>query len=380
MANQLALAIENARFYELAQQEIAERRQAEAKFQGLLEAAPDAITAVNRQGKIVFANPQTEQLFGYQTEELLGKPIEILLLEHLRSKHVELRTDYFSKPHLRPMGAGLELFGKRKDASKFPVEISLSPLETAEGTLVISAIRNITGRKQAEEKLRESNERLRNLARHLESIREEERVRIARELHDQLGQALIALKMDVTWLVKRLSENNEGLIKKTTAMSQLIGTTIKLVQKISTELRPSLLDDLGLVAAIEWQAQELQGRTGIVCQLELGPEETFDINPELNVTIFRILQETLTNIARHAQATEVNVHLTKQDSQLELIVNDNGIGITKAQIFDPKSFGLIGIQERVHPWSGQVEIKGISGAGTTVRVTISLEQQERKSQ
>ena len=168
-----------------------------------------------------------------------------------------------------------------------------------------------------------------------------------------------------------MPEQQEALIKKTQEMSKLISTTIQTVKRISTELRPGVLDDLGLIAAIEWQAQEFQGRTQIKCELTTEGED-IDLDRDLATTVFRIFQEAITNVARHANATVVKVNLKKEKGQLVLQVQDNGDGITKKQIAHPKSFGLIGMRERARLWNGNIEINGISGKGTTITAIIPL--------
>jgi PAS domain S-box-containing protein len=237
-------------------------------------------------------------------------------------------------------------------------------------------IGNVLERKGAEEELKSSREQLRNLSAHLQSAREEERRHIAREIHDELGQALTALKMDISWLINKLPESEKPLIKKTKSISELIDTTIQTGQRILTELRPGLLDDLGLVAAIEWQAEEFQKRTGIKCEATLDPEEII-LDQDRSTAIFRIFQETLTNVARHANATKVKVNLKKKAEKLILKVKDDGRGITEKQISDPKSFGLIGIRERVHLFGGESKISGIRDKGTTVTVGIPLDGETR---
>lgn len=232
-------------------------------------------------------------------------------------------------------------------------------------------VQNLAEHKRAEEELESSREQLRNLARYLESAREGERSRIARELHDEMGQALTALKMDLSWLNKALPKDQITLREKTTSMSKLTDTAIKTVKRISTELRPGILDDLGLAAAIEWQAEEFQQRTGIKCEVSLYPED-ISLDQVLSTAIFRVLQETLTNVARHTQATKVRIHLRGKAGKLVLEVIDDGKGITLKQISDPKSLGLVGMRERILPWHGEVKISGIPGEGTTVMVSIPL--------
>ncbi len=231
--------------------------------------------------------------------------------------------------------------------------------------------REVAIRKKAEEELRQSRERLRNLSAHIESMREAERTSIAREVHDELGQSLTALKMDLAWLHKRLPEKPEALNKKANEMAELITTTIQTVKRISTELRPGVLDDLGLIAAIEWQTQEFRERTQIPCEF-ITESEDIDLSRDISTTVFRILQEALTNITRHANATRVEVILRKGDGQLMLQVRDNGKGITEEQITDTNSFGIIGMRERARLVNGSITIKGISGKGTIVTVNIPI--------
>jgi PAS domain S-box-containing protein len=237
-------------------------------------------------------------------------------------------------------------------------------------------IGNVLEHKRAEDELKSSREQLRNLTSYLQSVREEERRHIAREIHDELGQTLTALKMDISWLINKLPEGEKPLIEKTKSISKLIDTTIQTSQRILTELRPGLLDDLGLAAAIEWQAEEFQKRIGIKCKATLDPEE-FIVDQDRSTAIFRIFQETLTNVARHANATRVRVNLGEKAGKLMLKVKDNGKGITEKQISDPKSFGLIGIQERVHLFGGEFKISGIRDKGTTVTVVIPLGRETR---
>jgi signal transduction histidine kinase len=234
-------------------------------------------------------------------------------------------------------------------------------------------IRDITERKRTEEQLRTSRGQLRALSAHLQSIREEERTLVAREIHDELGQALTGLKMDLSWLIKRFPEGQTLLMEKAKSMLKFIDTTIQSVRRLSTKLRPGVLDDLGLIAAIEWQAQEFQNRTGIQCKFNSSLREV-DLDRDRSTAVFRILQETLTNVARHASATRVNIYLGKKDASIVLIVEDNGRGITKNEIFDPKSLGLLGMRERALVFGGKVEIKGKSGKGTTVTLRIPTQK------
>ncbi len=212
---------------------------------------------------------------------------------------------------------------------------------------------------------RSACEQLSNLASYLQAAREEERTRIAREIHDEFGQALTTLKMDLSWIAKRLSQSETALHQKTASMSQLIDATVQMVHRVATELRPGILDDLGLAAAIEWQTQEFAKRTGLDYELDLSPKDLV-LDRELTTAIFRVFQETLTNIARHAEATRVSVTLKDEPDEWVLTVHDDGVGLTRKQVDSFKSLGLVGMRERVHPWGGAITFYGVPNQGTTV--------------
>lgn len=218
---------------------------------------------------------------------------------------------------------------------------------------------------------RTARRQLRDLAGYLQTAREKERTHIAREIHDEFGQILTALKMDLSWLSRRLPGSEAHLVEKAAAMSDLIDAAIHTVRRVATELRPGLLDDLGLVPAIEWQAEQFAARTGIAFELHLGEEELV-LDRDLATAIFRIFQETLTNVGRHAEATQVRVHLETSADELVLTVQDDGIGITVDQISDPTSLGLVGMRERAHYWGGDVALQGRPGQGTAVTVRVPL--------
>jgi signal transduction histidine kinase len=222
-----------------------------------------------------------------------------------------------------------------------------------------------------------SRERLRSLAAHLQSVREEERTRMAREIHDEFGQMLTGFKMDLSWLDKRLGETKTkvgrpALAEKVKSMSGLVDEMVRSVRRIAAELRPGVLDDLGLVAAIEWQAREFQKRTGIGCKLSTALDNVA-LPPQLSTAVFRILQETLTNVARHAQASHLTVSLAAKAKRLVLEVQDNGRGITEVERIHSKSFGLVGMRERAMILGGDFDIRGAPGKGTTVTVSIPLD-------
>jgi signal transduction histidine kinase len=235
-------------------------------------------------------------------------------------------------------------------------------------------------RRRAEKQLRESHEQLRALSVYLQHVREEERTRIAREVHDELGQALTSCKLDLSWIAGRLPKNLKPLIEKARALSAHMDSTIHTVRRISTELRPGILDHLGLVAALEWQANEFQTRTGIRCVVHSSLRD-LELEQELATTFFRIFQETLTNIIRHAGATEVSVHLKQCDGRIIMEVKDNGRGISAEEISNPRSMGLLGMKERSALLGGEFTIGALrTGHGTRVKVSIPLRQSEPEKQ
>ncbi len=231
---------------------------------------------------------------------------------------------------------------------------------------------DVTERMRAEEQLKKSNEQLRALSVRLQTAREEQSIRIAREIHDELGSALTGLKMDMSWLARRLSgQSPDGVHQKFQSALQLIDETVSKVRNISTQLRPSVLDDLGLAAAIEWQAREFQKRTEIECRI-VSLQEDITLSAEKSTAVFRIFQEILTNVTRHAQASRVEVCMEEHGGDLILKVSDNGVGIKENEIGEAKSLGLLGMRERAMVFGGEVKVVGADGRGTTVTVRIPL--------
>lgn len=238
-----------------------------------------------------------------------------------------------------------------------------------EGDDFLLILQDITHRKQAEEALLRSREQLRDLAGHVESIREEERKRIARDVHDALGQALTALRIDLASIQKSLSDEQEDLHDRLGLMNASIGSIIQTVRRIAADLRPGVLDDLGIVAALEWQTDEFAKRTGIACSFT--PSVNYlEMNPDCSTALFRVYQEVLTNVARHAEASAVQVSLRHRDGKIVLRVKDNGRGIREQEVKDMRSLGLVGMRERLLPWEGRVEFRGKPDHGTTVTIIL----------
>jgi len=340
----------------------------------ILDTTGALIAVLDNEGNIVQFNKACETLTGYQEHEVVGQRLRNFLFE---AKELESANAIFHNQPAYQFPIDFESIWVAKDGTHHLIACSTTNLEDDKGNIqwVLFTGLDITERKQVEQEVRKSQEQLRNLAAHLQSIREEERTLIAREIHDELGQALTALKMDIAWLNKKLPPDQQLLLDKIKAMSHLIDSTTQTVKKISSKLRPGLLDDLGLVAAIEWQSEEFMNRTGIKCDLTLLSNHTV-LDRDRSTALFRIFQETLTNIACHAAASKIEVRLQQNNDRVTLIVTDNGIGIAEQQISSSSSLGLIGMRERAYVLGGEVKIQGIKGKGTTVTVTLPLSKEE----
>ncbi len=240
---------------------------------------------------------------------------------------------------------------------------------------VVAIYDDVTERKEAEFELKVSREQMRRLANHLETAREEERKKIAFEIHDELGYALTAIRLDIAWLLKKMADFDDIYLQRIKSMSELTETTLNKVRSISTQLRPSVLDHFGIAAAIDWAAKEFQKRTAVRCKVIIYPED-IRLDENVSIAVFRIFQEALTNITRHANASRVDVSFTNDNGIIELQVKDNGKGISKKQIDALKSLGLVGMREKAKNLGGTLDISGRKGMGTTVSLTIPLNQKE----
>lgn len=344
-------------------------RESEARFRTIFEYSPVAIFVTDLESMVIDANPAACQLHGSKRDELVGQSVLDLFPQQ------EKRNGEGNGPKLRrTRWNSTQSFAATRQGEAIPIAVTASRIEYADRDAVLLHVRDISEQKRAEAQLRNSREQLRALSRRVQNAREKERRRIAREVHDEVGQALTGLKMDVAWLGKHLVEQgdadwNPKFLSKIESMSGVIEATMHVVRKIATELRPSVLDALGLVPTIEWQGQEFQNRTGIRCSVRVAAAG-LKTKPEISTAIFRILQEILGNVARHAKASAVKIDVKEKPPSLVLEVRDNGRGINDLEICAPDSLGLLGIRERALAFGGEVKIRGSAGKGTTITVFV----------
>jgi PAS domain S-box-containing protein len=379
-------------------------RESEERLRLLIQGVQEyGIFQLDPLGNVVSWNAGAGRLMGYHAEEIIG--------QHFSEFYP--KEDVLNGKPQRSMAEAVrrgqsvdEGWRVRKDGARFWANVVLTALRDAEGNLrgfakltrdmterrereealtrakellelrveqraaVLTRVNEelrveIADRKHAEEQFKETLKQLRALAARLQRVREEERASIAREIHDELGQACTAIKMDLALIGRKITRRQAQLRAKIESSMRLVDDMIVTLRRIASDLRPRTLDDLGLAAALEWQGQEFERRTGIHCRVAL-PREPLNLDSERSITIFRIFQESLTNVARHAQATSVEARLEVEGDELIFSVHDNGKGFDPQEAKARKSLGLVGMQERAHLLNGEVSIEGIPGSGTTL--------------
>ncbi|MGB7845721.1 MAG: PAS domain S-box protein [Candidatus Acidiferrum sp.] len=380
------------------------------RFHLLVQAVQEyAIIHLDSLGNVVSWNNGAEILKGYGAGEILGKHFSVFYPPEDISigKPQQMLKEAAQRGQFEDEGWRI-----RKDGSRFWANVVVTPLRNADGTLVgfAKVTRDITERHgkeemlakdkellelrieqrtavlsrvnlelrteiaehaKAEEQLRASRDQLRALAARLQSVREAERTSMAREIHDELGQACTAIKMDLALIQRKTSKSQAPLRQKLDSTTQLVDGMIVTLRRIASDLRPRTLDDLGLTSALEWQAEEFEKRTGISCRVTL-PQEPLSLDADRSTAIFRIFQESLTNVARHSQATQVAARLETTEDQLLFHVQDNGVGFDPAEVKTRKSLGLVGMQERALLLNGELNVEGIPGSGTILTLRIPL--------
>ena len=338
-----------------------------SRAHALFQSAAQGIVIVDRTGRVVMANPAMQKMFGYG-DELIGESVETLLPKTLHGAHEAHRGRYFQNPQTRPMGVGLDLLARRKDGSEFYAEISLSHFPSAEGTLAVAFVTDISKRRADEQILRQQRENLQTLAGRLMTAQDDERRRIARNLHDDLSQQLAHLAIDIGKLATNASAS--AVLSDLRPLQLHAAEAAETVRRISHELHPSILDDIGLEAAIEQYCEEFEERTGIAAEFTSRnvPEA---LPPEIASSIYHITQEALRNVAKHAQSESVTITLDSDGTVVRLIVKDNGIGLP-ASSSQRKGIGIAAMQERANLINARFDIQSQPGAGTAVRVEVPL--------
>lgn len=351
--------------YELALAE------SENRLRTIVQTEPECIKVTDRSGIVLEMNPAGMEMLEATAEQILGKSILDVVDNNYRDQYIKLSERIFEG---QPFKYEFEVTTFRGNKRWFESHVVPMRNPSGEITSSLAITRDITTQKKTEDEILHMNDRLRLLSAHLLKVREDERTLIAREIHDELGQQLTSLKIDLSWLRSKMPKDKPLLEEKAKSMISLIDDTVKSVRRISTELRPGILDDLGLIAALEWQSQEFFKRTSIFTDFTTNlPDERFD--KSLSTGIFRVFQESLTNIARHSKATRVKSSLLKVDKNIVLTIADNGRGIEKSTLESQKTLGLMGMQERAMMMGGNLEIESVRGA----RIILTVPAPEPKS-
>jgi PAS domain S-box-containing protein len=346
-------------------------RDANDRYHKTIESVMDAIVGVDGSHNIILFNPAAQRMFGLDKSQAIGKPLALLLPERARAGHALPMDRFMCAPREpRPMAPDVEVTGLRADGSEFPMEATISRTMVEGMPQLTAVLRDITQRRRAEDEMHEMNRQLRSLSASLQEVREQERARIALELHDDLGQQLTGLKLELSWLTARLKDGRAPAPDEIGPMRQQLDTAIASVRRIATELRPPILDDLGFGEAVSWHVAEFARRSGLKCTLDLQAQ-THVADDVVATALFRIVQESLTNVVRHAEATSVHVKLVNAGKLLVLSVTDDGAGFAP-DARAGKGIGLVSIRERAMSLGGHLDVRGAPGAGTTITVSLPL--------
>ncbi len=339
-----------------ASEERSESGTIDLDFRAVFDCAPDGIVVVDGSGRIVEVNPCAEEQFGYDADELVGQPIEILVPQSQRAGHAEHRTRFHAKHAVRPMGVGLVLTGQRKDGHEFPVEISLSPWISREDVFVIAIIRDVTERWQ-----------LRAFGHGALRAAEEERQRISRELHDDTAQRLATLLIRL-----RLASQEVHADRRASMLEDLregLQETAEGVRRIARGLRPPALEDAGVVTALQAHIRNLFEDQDIRSSFDAGAVDQF-LDEDTKLVLYRVIQEALSNVVRHSGASSVRVSIQVEGASILTVVEDDGSGFDERAITDGGGLGLIGMRERAASTGGTVRVDSSPGQGTKVRLSI----------
>ncbi len=344
------------------------------EFEILFNSAPNGVMVVDDRGRIVLLNARMERKFGYAHGELIGQPVEILVPERLRGAHRGLRETFARDPQSRPMGAGRDLYGQRKDGSEFPVEIGLNPIKSGSESMVMITVVDISARKLATKQLNATRSERDNLRRRFIQAQEQERLRLAHELHDQTGQNLTAVMLEIKNIEGAVDEQMRTRFRLLRLLLEQMGRTL---HHVAWELRPASIDELGLSSALATYISEWGEKSGIATDFHC--DEADRLSDEVCTVIYRVVQEALTNIVKHARgATSVSVVIKRVNAQLRVTVEDNGCGFDAAGLSESgatrsSGLGIAGMRERLTLIGAELVIESSIGSGTTIFARIPVE-------
>jgi len=341
-----------------------------ARLGAVMDSAMDAIITIDEDQRIVLFNQAAEAAFRCSRAETIGSTLDRFLPARFRGAH-RGHVQHFGETGItnRRMGDATTLWALRADGEEFPIEASISQAAEGGRRLYTVILRDVTRRKEYEDMLVRQQAELREISARVQEAREEEKTLLARELHDELGQLLTAMKMDLGWMRERLPPENAELVTKAAQMDAVLDRTVGSVRRISAELRPLMLDDLGLKDAVAWLAEEFSKHSGIACKLSTPPDGALDeVDRKVAIALYRVLQESLTNVARHSGARNAWVAVGEVDNMLQLEVEDDGRGIAEDDLTRKRTLGLKGMRERVRYLGGAVEIGPAPRGGTRVLV------------
>ncbi|MEO8751086.1 MAG: PAS domain-containing sensor histidine kinase [Casimicrobiaceae bacterium] len=376
--------IEDGRkFFTVIVRDITERVRAEelltrseTRLRGVLDSAMDAIVTVDANQHIVLFNDAAVTMFGCSREEALGAPLGRFIPERMRATHAEhVRRFGETDTASRRMGSLRIVTGQRRNGEEFPIDASISQISELGTKFYTVILRDVTARMEAEAALKQSQAELQQQGAAADVAREQEKNRIARELHDELGQSLTMLQMDVAWCREKLPAVEDACARRLDRMSGLLSSTIAATRRIASDLRPLLLDDLGLLPATEWLVENFRQRTGIPCELAVS-NPGMQLPGAHSTAVFRIVQEALTNITKHAQASHVEVAIDQHPAEIAVSIRDDGRGFSPQQPRKAGSFGLVGLRERAYLVGGQVTVTSSEGKGTSIEVWLPVPRHE----
>lgn len=343
-----------------------------ARARDFFESAMDPIISIDASQRIVMFNAAAESVFGWPRATVLGQPLEMLIPQRFHGAH-RAHVDNFAETGLttRRMGGFNTLTGLRANGEEFPLEASISQHIEDDRKVLTVILREVTERVRALESLARSKEELREFANAASSAREQEQARIARELHDELAQSMAMLKMDVSLIRSGSAGQDASLAKRLDRMEAQINATIAAMRRIAADLRPLTLDDLGLAAAVESLVQDFERRSGVRCKFAI-PDAELDLPARYATAVFRIVQESLTNVSKHARASSVEVTISRSDTVVTVTVRDDGVGFAADGPRKPQSYGLLGVRERAYLLGGQARIASTPGHGTEIEVRLPI--------